>query len=153
MAGDIKEGRPLIYKNKEELQKAIDEYFEECKKHKSNIILKGMDTQIEIDDPLIPTIAGLAYHLNIDRQTVYNYKNRDEYFDTITRARDYIISRIETKCVNSDGNISGTLFIAQNYGYATKQEIEQKNINVNQNIDYSNLTEEEAKKLYEQFHK
>lgn len=123
MAGDIKEGRPLIFKNKEELQIAIDKYFEECRTHKKKIVTKSLDT-IEIDDPLVPTIAGLAYALNTSRQTIYNYSERDEFFDTIKKSRDYVLSEMESKLVNSDSQVTGAIFLAKNYGYSDKQEIE-----------------------------
>jgi hypothetical protein len=116
-------GRPSKFSSVEELQDLIDGYFGECKDHKSTIITKDGKTVI-FDDPIIPTIAGLAYHLNTDRHTIYNYAAKDEYFHTIKRAREYIISQIESKMANVNGNIVGTIFLAKNYGYTDKQEIE-----------------------------
>ena len=98
-------GRPMIYKTPQELEKLIDQYFKDCVKRKRP-----------------PTIAGLAYWLNVDRQTIYNYENRDEFFGTIKRARDKIIMNIEEELILK-GN-SGTIFLAKNYGYTDRQEVE-----------------------------
>jgi hypothetical protein len=149
MAGDTKEGRPLLFKNKEELQIKIDEYFKECKENKKQIYLKGIGTPLEINDPLVPCIAGLAYFLGVNRETIYNYSSRDEFFDTIKKARDYILYRLENKLVNSNENVTGSIFVAKNYGYKDTQEIKQINTNYNHEIDYSKITEEEAKKALE----
>lgn len=118
-----KGGKPLIFKSEQELQKAIDGYFEECKSNLIDFITKDGEV-IKINKPLIPTIAGLAYALGVDRHTIYNYAEREKYFHTIKRTRDYIVSKIESKLANVDGNIVGTIFLAKNYGYSDKQEIE-----------------------------
>ena len=55
-------GRPLKFKTNEELKTAIDEYFEYC---------------AEMKKP--ETIAGLAYHLGIQRASVYVYQQRKDY--------------------------------------------------------------------------
>lgn len=111
-------GRPLKFADAKILQKKIDEYFDECKNESEITIVDGKE--IKIPNPQIPTIAGLAYHLGTDRHTIYNYSNKDEFFHTIKKARDLIISRIEKKLVNVNGNIGGTIFLAKNYGYQDK---------------------------------
>ena len=100
-----KRGRPPLYKTPEELQKLIDGYFKDCEKR---------------DKP--PTIAGLAYTLGIDRQTVYNYGQKEEFFGTIKKARDRIIVELEERLM-TEGK-SGQIFLAKNYGYTDKQEHE-----------------------------
>lgn len=129
-------GRPPIWATPEELQKVIDKYFRECENNKSPFLTKEGNI-IKIPNPLIPTIAGLAYHLGVDRQTIYNYKGKDGFFDTIKKARDFILSRIEGKLTNASGNVTGAIFIAKNYGYQDKQELEHSgtvNFNVNPKI-------------------
>ena len=98
-------GRPLKYKNVEELQKALDDY-------------KGYLQ--ETDRP--PTIAGLAYYTGIDRQTIYNYQKRDEFFDTLKKFRDWIIMNYEEHAI-AGKNAGGVIFLLKNYGYTDKQEI------------------------------
>ena len=98
-------GRKPIFKSVDELKKLIENYFDDCKTRERP-----------------PTIAGLAYWLDVDRQTIYNYGKKDEFFGTIKRARDRIIMNIEEELVVK-GN-SGTIFLAKNYGYTDKQEVE-----------------------------
>jgi hypothetical protein len=138
-------GRPLLYNSPEDLEKAILEYYKECKDNKKTIITKE-GKEIKISFPLIPTIAGLAYHLGIDRHTIYNYEKRDEYFHTIKKARDYILSQMESSLMNSDGNVTGKIFLAKNYGYTDKKEIEHSgDLNIYQQL--SNLSEDEFNKM------
>ena len=98
-------GRPLKYKTDDELREAIDNYFEYCKQNKKP-----------------ETIAGIAYHLGIERQSVYNYEKRDDFFDTVKKARDRILAGLE-EALFTEGK-SGQIFLAKNYGYTDKQEIE-----------------------------
>ena len=69
-----------------------------------------------------PTIAGLAYFTGIDRQTIYNYAKKDEFFDTIKKFRDWIIMTYEEEAIQNGG--SGIIFLLKNYGYTDKKEIE-----------------------------
>ena len=98
-------GRPLKFKTNEELQGAINNYFEYCKQYKKP-----------------ETIAGLAYHLDIDRRTVYHYEGRDEFCHTIKKARDRILAGLE-ESLFTEGK-SGQIFLAKNYGYSDKLEHE-----------------------------
>ena len=98
-------GRPKIFKDVEEVENYIEEYKEYLK---------------ENDKP--PTMAGLAYYLHIDRKTLYNYSKDQEFFPTIKRYRDWVLMNIEETCIDK-GN-GGTVFIAKNYGYTDKQEVE-----------------------------
>ena len=68
-----------------------------------------------------PTIAGLAYFLGIDRQTLYNYEKKDEYFGTIKKYRDWVMMNLEEIGVEK-GN-GGVVFLMKNYGYTDKQEV------------------------------
>ena len=55
-------GKPLLYKNNEQLQKDVDAYFEQC-----DIGQKPY------------TICGLANYLGMTRQTLLNYSKKEEY--------------------------------------------------------------------------
>jgi len=129
-----KVGKPLIFKTPQDLQNAIDIYFDDCKNHTKQVIDKT-GKLIDLKDPLIPCIAGLAYAMGVDRQTVYNYADRDEYFDIIKKARDYIFSLLEEGLTNSTINPTGKIFLAKNYGYIDKQVIEEENNNQLENIN------------------
>lgn len=119
-------GRLLTYETPEELQKAIDSYFKSCKGKK------------------FPTFAGLANHLDIDRNTLANYGKREKFFSTIDRARGKIKEHIENRLMLGN-NVNGVIFLAKNYGYADKQEID----NTNYNIDLTEERKEQLNKLIE----
>ena len=63
-----KNGRPLLFETPEDLQVRIDEYYEDCKQRGAAL-----------------TFAGLAAFLEVDRKTIYNYKQKDEFFPTIKK--------------------------------------------------------------------
>lgn len=120
-------GRPRLFSTPKELQTRIDEYFEACR-----------------DGGKPYTIAGMAYWLEMDRQTFYNYQDRDEYFDIIKRARDKIMATLEEMIV-VDGR-AGQIFLAKNYGYTDR--IDTQNVNLNYE-----MTEEEAEKIINDYKK
>lgn len=97
-------GRPLIFKTNEELKEAVNKYFDYCSENKRP-----------------ETIAGLAYYLDVDRTTIYNYENRDEFFHTIKRARDRILAGLE-EALFIEGK-SGQIFLAKNYGYSDNRGV------------------------------
>lgn len=124
-------GRPVKF-TREELQNVIDNYFSDCDTRKRPY-----------------TFAGLAYAIKVDRQTLYNYKeNEHVFFDIIKDARDRIKLFLEELLVQ-EGK-AGQIFLAKNYGYTDKMEINSNNVNINQNIE---VTEDEASKILEQMSK
>lgn len=114
-----KKGKPLILKTPEECQIAINKYFQKCE-----------------NAGRYPCFAQLAYELGIDRRTIYNYEKRDAYFHIIKNARSYIIAKLEEKLINTNQNCTGAIFIAKQYGYRDKQEIEHNITN------YKNISKE-----------
>ncbi len=126
-------GRPLIFKTKEELEAKVNEYFEYCEGY---------------GKPL--TMSGLAYFLNVDRQTIINYSNREDYFDTIKRARERVLMDTEERLQTSGQPTTGIIFaLKNNYDWKDKVETENTNINnnTNENIELSHLSIEEIKEL------
>ena len=97
-------GRPLKFKTPQELDNAITAYFDKCE---------------QLNKPL--TYAGLALALDMDYQTLYNYEKRDQFFDTIKKARDRVRAYVEEQMFIR-GN-AGVIFYAKNYGYTDKQEV------------------------------
>ena len=138
-------GRPMKYNTREDLENAIDNYFNECKLNKKTMITK--DGILNVSSPKVPTIAGLAYAIGVDRQTVYNYEKNQEYFDIIKRARDYILAEIESAAINDDVNNGPVIFVMKNYGYSDKQEIEHSG-GIEQRLN-SDQVKEEIDKLLE----
>lgn len=115
-------GRPLKFESPEQMQKLIDKYFAETPEQEL-------------------TITGLALALDTDRQTLINYEKRDEYFDTIKKAKTRIELSYE-KALRKYGR-TGDIFALKNFGWSDKQEIE-NNVSIN---SYEQLSVEELKKL------
>lgn len=101
-----KGGRPLKFKTPEELQERGSAYFTLCKE-------KGV--------PL--TITGLANFLDTSRETLINYENRDEFFDTIKRLKQTVEEYAETQLFLGK-NAAGPIFALKNFGWSDKQEID-----------------------------
>jgi hypothetical protein len=99
-----KVGRPLKFKNPKELQKAIDAYFARCSRE---------------NEPL--TITGLALALDTTRETLMDYENRDEFSDTIKKAKLRIEQAYEFRNIKR-GN-AGDIFALKQIGWKDKTEI------------------------------
>jgi hypothetical protein len=98
-------GRPLKFKTPEELELKIQDYLNKCKSE---------------EIPL--TITGLALHLDTDRATLMNYQNRDEFFNTIKRAKTIIENAYELRLVEKGR--AGDIFALKNFNWTDKQEVE-----------------------------
>lgn len=97
-------GRPPKYATAEELELVIESYFSECKAN---------------DKP--PTITGLAYALDMTRQSLCNYESRDEFFDTIKKAKQRVEMFLEESLHNN--SVAGTIFnLKNNFGWKDKSE-------------------------------
>ena len=115
-------GRPLAYKTAERLSNDIEGYFKFCKK-----------------DNKTPTITGLAYALGVDRITLINYEEKNEYYHIIRSAKTYIESFLDQAFMNGKGNV-GTIFVAR-AGFKWKDGTEaNQNVSVNINSDRVNIS-------------
>ena len=115
-------GRPKKFTNVEEMEKAIEEYFDYCD---------------ENNKPY--TISGLAYALDTNRQTLLDYQEQDEFSDTIKRAKARIERFNEELLFSKDVPTVGVIFnLKNNYNWKDKQEIEADvNNDVTINIELS----------------
>ena len=98
-----KRGRPLKFKSREELQKAVDGYFVMCEK----------DGEPE-------TLTGLALALDTTRETLLDYEKRDEFSDTVKRAKLRIENAYEKRLIVR-GN-GGDIFALKQFGWKDKTE-------------------------------
>lgn len=98
-------GRPLKFKSVSELQEKITEYFKLC------------------DLTNRPyTITGLAVHLDTSRETILEYEARDEFVDTIKRAKLICHQYAEEK-LYTNSQVAGIIFsLKNNYGWKDKTE-------------------------------
>lgn len=113
--------RPRIYENKQQLEKAIKDYF-------------STTPEEEI------TITWLALHLGFNsRQALLNYQSREEFNDTIKRAKSKVELAYE-KSLRKNWR-SGDIFALKNFGWQDKVEMVNKNIN----YDVETMTDDELK--------
>ncbi len=123
-------GRPPKYKTKEEIQKKIDDYFEECKGE----VLRDEDGKIVYNkwgNPVIinehpPTITGLALALGFtSRQALMNYQAKAEFVDTITRAKSRVEAYTEERLFDRDGSNGAQFSLRNNFrGWNDKVQTE-----------------------------
>lgn len=123
-------GRPPFYNSAEEIQEKIDAYFEECKGR----VLTDENGELIRDKyglPVIvesrpPTITGLALALGFtSRQALLNYQAKDEFVDTITRAKSRVECYAEERLFDKDGANGAKFNLANNFeGWKEKKEID-----------------------------
>lgn len=102
-------GRPKAYTEAEIMQQKIDKYFQECEQKK---------------EPY--TITGLCIALDICRDTLSEYAKKDEFSDTIKKAKLKVENYLEKHLI-TDSSTTGIIFnLKNNFGWKDKQE----NINV-----------------------
>jgi len=124
-----KGGRPLKFKTVEELQKKIDEYFKSCLKKvyikKTGDFLRDPETDEYIYENCRPlTISGLAECLNVHSETLTNYENRNEYFETIMRARAKIDTFKHEALYYKDSATGAKFDLSCNSGWTDTSKIE-----------------------------
>ena len=96
-------GRPRKYNTVEELDLAIQSYFDQ-----------------NVEDLTIP---GLAYHLGFEsRQSIYDYKENEKFTYSIKRAILKIESVYAKKLAGQ--NVTGIIFALKNMGWKDKTETE-----------------------------
>ena len=123
--GKSKGGRPPLFTSADEMQKVIDEYF-------NNPPTK--DIMLANGGGIYPfpclTITGLCLHLGFcDRSAFYKYEEKEEFRHTIKKARLRIENDYEMG-LKLGGNPSGNIFALKNFGWKDKQEVEQSGVTV-----------------------
>lgn len=132
-------GRPPYFNSAEEMQEKIDAYFEECK---GEILRDGDDMPI-LDKKGKPirigrrplTVTGLALALGFNSRTsLLNYEGKEEFVNTITRAKSRVEQYAEERLYDKDGSNGAKFSLANNFkGWSEKQQIE-GSINTKQEI-------------------
>lgn len=113
-----KTGRPLLFKTPEELQAKIDLYFET-----GAFMVVGKDENGNDIKQYAPTIAGLARYLGMDRRSLTNYANKDEFFPSIKEARQRVEEHLE-QCLYGR-SVTGVIFnLKNNHGWKDAVEVD-----------------------------
>ncbi len=99
-------GRPLLFKSVEELEEKIQDYFNYCDENKKPY-----------------TITGLAVFLDTDRATLVRYQEKDQFCNTIKKAKAKIEANMEERALIGQSNHVFTMFsMKNNYGWSDKGE-------------------------------
>lgn len=121
-----KVGRPLKYKTVEELQAAINEYFDYCDNRIKHVYSPKSEAVIEIIDPAPYTMSGLALAMGVDRKTLLSYSKKDEFLPTVKAARERVHQDVETRLMEK--NATGAIFnLKNNFDWKDKTELDQNN--------------------------
>lgn len=148
-------GQPPKFESAEVLQTAIDAYFESCFEITVQKVGKGKKKKsVETRKQVKPyTMSGLALAIGVSRQTLVNYAAKDEYFDTIKKARQKCEAYLEEGMISGKLSTVGTIFNAKNnYGWKDKTEVDtNQNIRVTQYEDYDDAAlDREIEHLHKQ---
>jgi hypothetical protein len=113
-------GRPPMFQSAEELQGAIDEYFNTGLHQKTIIVGKGTNKQSVVIG--IPTITGLCHYIGFEsRQSFYDLEKTEEFTYTVKRARLFIEMEYEEQL--QVGNTIGAIFALKNMGWFDRKEL------------------------------
>jgi hypothetical protein len=100
-------GRPRKFSNPAELQKKINSYFEDCRRE---------------EEP--PRITALCEYLDIHRDTLCEYEKKEEFSDTIKRAKQ----KVEDSFVRHaliESKPTGAIFLLKAcFGYKDNLQLE-----------------------------
>ena len=116
-----KVGCPPMYKTVEEMQEKIDKYFESCKgkvwlDEKGYPLMNPKGYVMYMIEPKPPTVTGLALALGFaSRQALLNYQHKDEFNDTITRAKSRVEEYAETRLFDKEGSNGAKFSLANNF--------------------------------------
>ena len=98
-------GRPPKLANVEELQEKIDSYFASCR-----------DAEGRLARPI--TITGLALYLDTTRETLMDYQHKDDFSDTIKKAKLRVENYYEERLMTTTP--TGAIFALKNFGWSDK---------------------------------
>ena len=119
--------RPKMYKSAKQMQKAIDQYFQECQgkpllDDEGNVLTDKRGNPVMIG-ARAPTVTGLALALGFNsRQALLNYQARKEFNDTITRAKTRCEEYAESRLYTRDGARGAEFSLKYNFGWEGMKE-------------------------------
>lgn len=141
--------RPLLFKTVSELQSKIDAYFESCFDNQEIKDKKGNTTGY-IKTQIRPyTVSGLAVALDTSRQTLINYEEKADYFDTVKKAKDIIENWTEEQLYRST-QVTGVIFnLKNNYDWKDKTETDITSLGerINTTVEHSAIAKKYEEEL------
>lgn len=134
-------GRPPVFTSVEEMQEKIDAYFKDCEGQPLTDD-EGRVLRDKYNNPIIVgvrplTITGLALALGFNsRQSLLNYEEKDEFLDTIKKAKARVEQYAEERLFDKDGANGAKFSLSNNFkGWTEKQKIEADVNSVSINIE------------------
>ena len=128
-------GRPPTWKSVEGMQEVIDNYFEKCK---GELLLdaEGLPRLNKYDEPIYlgskpPTVTGLALALGFNsRVSLLEYQEKDEFVNTITRAKSLVEEYAESRLFDKEGSNGAKFSLSNNFRvWKEQQQIDLGNAN------------------------
>ncbi len=119
-------GRPLLFKTPEELESAINAYFDECDEGEDVEELNKRGDLVKYRRKIPYTMEGLALALDCESATIRNYAKRDKYFAVVSRARKKIYDHWIRRGLTGDYNpkMAALCVAAHNPEYRVNQQHE-----------------------------
>lgn len=108
------------FKNKEEVEKLIEEYFDRCE-GRPLLNADGEPVFNKFGEPVMvgqhpPTVTGLALALGFtNRQSLLNYQARPEFSDVITIAKSRVEQYTEERLFDRDGANGARFSLMMNF--------------------------------------
>ena len=124
--GNEEGGRFRMWETEEDLQKDVDDYFKWCDENPIGKQEVSMKTAVTIEIKRPYTVEGLALHLGVTRQTLWNYQKNPKYsrfFDILTQAKEKIVrSHIEGGMAGVYNPVLTKFLLTNNAQYREKVE-------------------------------
>lgn len=153
-------GRPLLFKTKEELEAKIQAYFDSCFEEEwkeeqardpqtgeplfydvPGRVGRAIYNYIKIKKQVKPmSVTGLAVFLDTSRETLLNYEKKEEFFDTIAKAKDIIENYVEDGMLLGKISPQAATFILKNNWKSWKDQI-------HNTVELPELSDEEKVKM------
>lgn len=121
-------GRPPTYKCKEEIVDKIEAYFKECE---GEVLRNANDEPVlnKFGEPVYinqkpPTVTGLALALGFStRMALLSYQGKEEFTDTILRAKARVEEYAEQRLYDRDGSNGAQFSLRNNFsGWNERQK-------------------------------
>jgi hypothetical protein len=135
-------GRPRQYETVEDLEAVIEDYFESCwvDKVTESTDKEGTCTMSTVRYQQRPyTVTGLALHLNLTRKGLLEYQGREEFSNTITRAKQRVEMGYEETLFSKFAN-GASFGLKENFGWKDVQHR-------SHSFDFSKCTDEELEAI------
>lgn len=127
-----KTGRPPFWETPEEMQAAIDGYFESCQGYAltdkdGNPVYDKYGYPV-IMDKRPPTVTGLALALGfVSRQSLIDYQAKSRFADTVARAKARVEAYAEERLFDRDGANGAKFTLQYNFGWGAKEQEAERN--------------------------